>query len=323
MASYSYNEYDSKSSGLMDEFFDRFGQYIEGVIVEDNPCWTRPEISLTFSRWTPGSADERVVREAQRRWNEIQRLIFNGLLSRSKALYSCRKFMDSRNTASTTAYPDGYRIKFDKEKPFAFALDRTMHAPTNDQWIKMVNTVLGKCNEKEKEMTPRMTIMNIEKVVFNGPATIIFWKDKTKTVVKCMEGDAYDPEKAVLLACLEHTMGGKGPAKKWLKKMTEGAPQKAGIHTDWSDFNEKLSEAVANDTKYQARHDLFKDFVDWHAAKANIGEWEFLSIMAACTCYARKTAYSWYDGIKPISDTAWKRICKAYPDITDPNLRGE
>lgn len=79
---------------------------------------------------------------------------------------------------------------------------------------------------KEKEMTPKVTIMNIEKVVFNGPTTIIFWRDKTKTIVKCMEGDTYDPEKAVLLACLEHSMGGKGPAKKWLKKMTEGAPRK-------------------------------------------------------------------------------------------------
>lgn len=31
-------------------------------------------------------------------------------------------------------------------------------------------------------------------VIFNGPATIVFWNDGTKTVVKCSDGDEYDPE---------------------------------------------------------------------------------------------------------------------------------
>ncbi len=42
-----------------------------------------------------------------------------------------------------------------------------------------------------------------KKVLFNGPATIAFWKDGTKTVIKCSEDDAYDPEKAVLWAIFE------------------------------------------------------------------------------------------------------------------------
>ena len=33
-----------------------------------------------------------------------------------------------------------------------------------------------------------------ERVIYNDPATIVFWKDGTKTVVKCMEGDTYNPE---------------------------------------------------------------------------------------------------------------------------------
>ena len=27
--------------------------------------------------------------------------------------------------------------------------------------------------------------LRIENVIFNGPATIVFWSDKTKTVIKC------------------------------------------------------------------------------------------------------------------------------------------
>ena len=40
----------------------------------------------------------------------------------------------------------------------------------------------------------------IKRVVFNGPATIVFWNDGTKTVVKCAEGETYDKEKGLLAA---------------------------------------------------------------------------------------------------------------------------
>lgn len=34
----------------------------------------------------------------------------------------------------------------------------------------------------------------IEKVTFNDPATIVFWKDGTKTVTKCCKGDTFNKE---------------------------------------------------------------------------------------------------------------------------------
>lgn len=42
----------------------------------------------------------------------------------------------------------------------------------------------------------------ITKVISSGPATIAFWDDGTKTVVKCQEGDTYDIEKGILYAVL-------------------------------------------------------------------------------------------------------------------------
>ena len=33
--------------------------------------------------------------------------------------------------------------------------------------------------------------LEIKRVVFNDPATIVFWKDGTKTVVKCSKGDTF------------------------------------------------------------------------------------------------------------------------------------
>lgn len=46
----------------------------------------------------------------------------------------------------------------------------------------------------------------ILKVVFNDPATIVFWSDNTKTVVKCGPDDIFDKEKGLALAI----------CKKWL-----------------------------------------------------------------------------------------------------------
>lgn len=41
----------------------------------------------------------------------------------------------------------------------------------------------------------------IKKVIFNKPATIVYWKDGTKTVVKQQKGDKWDKEKG-LMACI-------------------------------------------------------------------------------------------------------------------------
>ena len=50
-----------------------------------------------------------------------------------------------------------------------------------------------------------------EKVKFSGPATIIFWKDGTKTVVKCQEEDEYfDEEKGIAMCYLKKLFGNKG-----------------------------------------------------------------------------------------------------------------
>ena len=60
----------------------------------------------------------------------------------------------------------------------------------------------------------------IKDVIFNNPATIILWKDGTKTVVKCGEGEAYDPEKGMAMAIAKRLLGNRGNYyevfKKWL-----------------------------------------------------------------------------------------------------------
>lgn len=48
----------------------------------------------------------------------------------------------------------------------------------------------------------------IVKVIFNDPATIVFWDDGKKTVVKCQGGDKFDEKKGLILKPCEITKNG-------------------------------------------------------------------------------------------------------------------
>lgn len=60
----------------------------------------------------------------------------------------------------------------------------------------------------------------IIKVIFNEPATIVFWDDGTKTVVKALPGEEFDPEKGLAMAICKRVLGNKGnyynEFKKWI-----------------------------------------------------------------------------------------------------------
>ena len=59
---------------------------------------------------------------------------------------------------------------------------------------------------------------DIEKVIFNDPATIVYWKDGTKTVVKCQDGDVYDKEKGLAMCVTKKFFGNKGNFNKVFNK---------------------------------------------------------------------------------------------------------
>ena len=69
----------------------------------------------------------------------------------------------------------------------------------------------------------------IKKVIYNNPATIIFWADGTKTVVQCQEGDSYDPEKGLTMAISKKALGNTSRKlndvlHKWEKKEEPSIP---------------------------------------------------------------------------------------------------
>ena len=70
---------------------------------------------------------------------------------------------------------------------------------------------------------PLDNIPEVKKVIFNDPATIVYWKDGTKTVVKCQKGDYFDPEKGFAMAFLKKCWGNKGNFNDKLIKIMKEA----------------------------------------------------------------------------------------------------
>lgn len=66
--------------------------------------------------------------------------------------------------------------------------------------------------------TQNRIIPDIKKVIFNGPATIVFWDDNTKTVVKCSDGDIYDKRVAILYAIGKKMYGNNSQLNKFFDK---------------------------------------------------------------------------------------------------------
>ena len=62
----------------------------------------------------------------------------------------------------------------------------------------------------------------LQKVVFHDPATIVYWTDGTKTVVKCQPGDTFDPLTGFLMAVFKKACGNKGNYNNALKKIVPG-----------------------------------------------------------------------------------------------------
>ena len=76
---------------------------------------------------------------------------------------------------------------------------------------------IGKKDAQKSEMLDK-----IKNVIFNNPATIVFWADGTKTVVKC-EHEDFDPEKGLAMAIVKKTMANNHSYyneifKKWMPK---------------------------------------------------------------------------------------------------------
>ena len=111
---------------------------------------------------------------------------------------------------------------FDKElcKIFCHWYDPGNHCDSTEEFCINNNHF----SPKTFSITELMSKPKIENVIFNDPATIVFWQDGTKTVVKCHDS-IFDPEKGLAMAISKKALGNKydyyDEFEKWLPKEEE------------------------------------------------------------------------------------------------------
>lgn len=92
----------------------------------------------------------------------------------------------------------------------------------------------------------------IKDVIFAPPATIVYWSDGSKTVVKCSEKDVFDPEKGLAMAIAKRCGGNKDSYYKeiqnWVEKSGKKYPGKP--YTENSSVeNDALKKYIAQAKK--------------------------------------------------------------------------
>lgn len=84
----------------------------------------------------------------------------------------------------------------------------------------------GALNTARAKEATAMNTAAIKNVIFAPPATIVYWSDGTKTVVKCSEKDIFDPEKGLAMAIAKRCGGNKGSYYKEIQNWVEKSGKK-------------------------------------------------------------------------------------------------
>lgn len=95
-----------------------------------------------------------------------------------------------------------------------------MHSNDNNKWrCDMIDYTKFTANYDISFMkNVYKNIFTPKKIIFNFPATIVFWQDGTKTVVKCSDDDTFDIYDAFTAALAKKIFGHTSTVKNIIKK---------------------------------------------------------------------------------------------------------
>ena len=79
--------------------------------------------------------------------------------------------------------------------------------------------IIPECLSINIGQTRRPYLPEPKTVIFNPPATIVYWEDGEKTIVKCMEGDEFNPEVGLAMCLAKYIFGKR--YKKWFRDALE------------------------------------------------------------------------------------------------------
>lgn len=110
-----------------------------------------------------------------------------------------------------------------------------------------VTRAASKYGYKLKKASPTTpAIASIKRVIFNPPATIVFWSDGKKTVVKCSKNESFDPEKGLAMAIVKRTQGNSEDYYKDISKWCGGASAQKAKEKSKNDILDDVLELIAS-----------------------------------------------------------------------------
>lgn len=94
-----------------------------------------------------------------------------------------------------------------------------------DLYKKEVETFIEAVDKERRKAIKKTCDTAIRNVYFDAKAgtTVVIWKDGSKSLVRCQNGEKFDYEKGLAMAIVKHYMGGDTPYynevfKKWVPK---------------------------------------------------------------------------------------------------------
>ena len=144
------------------------------------------------------------------------------------------------NIYHSTLSPKHYLVEWDKVRSLTEAAVPILSD------VKMQIEVEKYCDEDIKQVRNLYygLSLSIKDVIFNPPATIVFWMDGTKTVVKDQGEVFYDPEKGMAMAVAKKAFGNKGNYYNQFKKYIDIWEKKQEVESTSSYANTVLGDLI-------------------------------------------------------------------------------
>ena len=115
-------------------------------------------------------------------------------------------------------YEEDMPVRIGKTKTYTIVIPSDRYTITFDCTNKNDSTAKHSAFVPKIAPKPTNYLPEIKNVKFDGPATIVFWADGTKTVVKCQDGDDYSEEVGLAMCIVKKVFGNKSKYNDIFKK---------------------------------------------------------------------------------------------------------
>lgn len=149
----------------------------------------------------------------------------------------------------------------DAEKVFGydwFGCDWMANPKIFDKFTMLTNAATTTVDGVMPREKKSVVFPEIKNVIFHDPATIVWWEDGTKTVVKAYE-DKFDAEKGLTMAIAKKALGNKGNyyevIKKWVGDLMpggEGVAEKKTLKKSKKDGD--VGEEIKKTVEYERKN---------------------------------------------------------------------